>query len=269
MNLHPRRISLVVLLCLLALLAVPIGLTGREVRQECLNHTLIDAVERNDTAAVRNLLHQGADPNAPVLPDDNRSLWRRLWDTLSRRSPHRSGAHATALLLAIRPPEPDSNCRDLDKTAIVQALAAAGANVNVPDETYQGTPLTMAAALDKIQTMRVLVAHHADATALQTGCEPPLTVAAGVADAELVEALLKSGADINLKDDFGRNAICAALDAYSKQNAEKVRKTVACLLRHGVSVEGKDRYGETVVSQASRIGDKQLIQMLKQSRANR
>ncbi len=37
------------------------GVTWREVRQERLNHALIAVVRRNDTDAVRNLLHGGAD----------------------------------------------------------------------------------------------------------------------------------------------------------------------------------------------------------------
>jgi hypothetical protein len=63
------------------LIAVPVALTWRQVRQEQLNHALTTAVDRNDTAGVRKLLRQGADPSASVLPNDKRPIWERMFHT--------------------------------------------------------------------------------------------------------------------------------------------------------------------------------------------
>jgi hypothetical protein len=59
-----RRAALLTLLVLVGLVAVPVVLTWREVKQEQLNHALIAAVDHNDAAEVRRWLRQGADPNA-------------------------------------------------------------------------------------------------------------------------------------------------------------------------------------------------------------
>jgi hypothetical protein len=77
-----KRTALLTLLLLIGLIAVPVVLTWREVRQEQLNHALIAAVDRNEAAGVRRLLRQGADPNAQVHTDDKRSLWKQVWDRL-------------------------------------------------------------------------------------------------------------------------------------------------------------------------------------------
>jgi hypothetical protein len=57
-----KRDRAALLTLLVGLLAVPVGLTYREVQQERLNDSLIAAVGRNDTAGRRS--------GSPVLPDD-------------------------------------------------------------------------------------------------------------------------------------------------------------------------------------------------------
>jgi len=67
-----RYATLLTLLPLVGLVAVPVVLTWREVRQEQLNHALIAVVIRNDLSSVYSLLKQGADANA-------RNASRLLW----------------------------------------------------------------------------------------------------------------------------------------------------------------------------------------------
>ena len=69
-----RPAALLTISLLDGLIAIPAVLTWRQARQDPLDHALIAAVDRNDTALVRKLLRQGADPNAAVLPEDNRSV---------------------------------------------------------------------------------------------------------------------------------------------------------------------------------------------------
>ena len=79
-----RRAAMLTLLPLAGLVAVPVELTWREVRQEQLNHALISAVIQNRASRVRSFLQQGASPNA-FLAYDDRSIWRRLLDTVLHR----------------------------------------------------------------------------------------------------------------------------------------------------------------------------------------
>jgi hypothetical protein len=75
-----RRVALLTFWLLVGVIAVPVVLTWRAVRQKQLNHGLIAAVDRNDTSAIRQYLHAGANPNVPILPDDTRPVWKRLLD---------------------------------------------------------------------------------------------------------------------------------------------------------------------------------------------
>jgi hypothetical protein len=122
-----RRTALFTLLVLIGLIAVPVVLTWREMRQEQLNHALIVAVDRNDAALVRRLLHQGADANAADLPDDKRPVWKLLWDLLRCGSGQTTAHGKSALTTAILWYPEDT---DPDNADIVRALAEAGANVN-------------------------------------------------------------------------------------------------------------------------------------------
>ena len=63
-----RRTAFFTLILLVGLLAVPVVLTYREVRQEWLNHAMIAAVDRNDTGSVQDLLRAGAAPTLRCYP---------------------------------------------------------------------------------------------------------------------------------------------------------------------------------------------------------
>ncbi len=262
------RRTLLTSLCLLALLlAVPIVRTWQEVRQEQLNHALIAAVRQNDVVAVRSLLHEGADPNAPVLPKDTRSLWQRLVDLLRHKPAPHSLTSASVLSEAIDY-DADSDGGDIDNADTVQALAEAGANINRCNEYYYArTPLVQAATLNKTRTVQVLLRHHADVNAVDVNGRTALMCAAGYHNVKVVDTLLKQGANVNARDHAGHTALILALNPYTAPTMSEEWKTVGCLLRHGASVQGKDEHGETVLSLACEWHDKRLILMLKRAGA--
>src|SRR5579859_6520823 len=80
---YRKCITLVFFLLLALLIAAPLALTWRVVRQERLNSALFTAIERNDTRQALMLLRQGADPNARRATDDKApSTWHLLLLTL-------------------------------------------------------------------------------------------------------------------------------------------------------------------------------------------
>jgi len=275
-----RRALLLSLLVLLLVVGFPVGFFVRAVHHEQLNRSLIAAVENDDFAAVRRLLRQSADPNTPVFPEDTRTLWQRVWDTyrpghsphptpsisiLFEAASHLSKEYDQAERSAVMqnkpfPPIPDN-------VEIIQALADAGADVNYRGGGRNATPLIVAAYFGKFETMKVLLAHNADVTVVDSDGGTALASAASQANVEVVEALLQRGADIHRKDKLGRTALHAVLGPYQSRSMDKIEAMVACLIRHGASVSEKDNEGNSIMALASRFNDPPLMQMLKQAGA--
>ncbi len=275
MNRSRRFRAVVLSLALLALLSgIPIVLTWRAVRQERLNHALIAAVRSNDTFAVRHLLHQGADPNAPILPEDTRSLWQRLLDILRHKPAPRPLIHDSALFEAIDY-APDAAYENFfDNVDTANALVEAGADVNICNEAGR-TPLIEAASLDKKSTLQMLLTHHVDVNAVDINGTTALMFAAYHHEPETVEILLNRGANVNATYNDGGTALYLALAiaipvvglSPDAQTVKSVRETVACLLRHGASVQDRKGAAYSILSLARFYHDKQLIQMLQQAGA--
>jgi hypothetical protein len=293
-----RRTVLLALLLLAGLVAVPVVLTWRQVRQEQLNHALIAAVDRNDVVNVRRHLCEGADPNAQVLPEDKRPFWKRLLDLLRQR-PIPSDLSPPSIFVkpVIEPvlmkaiawsPRSDS---DDDNVDTVRALVEAGADVNFRVAyLYQGstTPFRIPLLLEAIdrskwKVVHTLLDHHADTKATDDYGRTALMYAAALKNADAVKSLLTSGANINAKDGDGNTALLWVFDprtilqrtivrvhfGVSYKANPRLRATVACLLQHGASVNVQEGVGISVMELAAPYcqNDRRLIQMLKQAGA--
>jgi hypothetical protein len=144
-NRHASWIALITFFLFAGLLAVPVILTWRQVRQERLNHALIASVDRHDTSEVRALLREGANPNTPIVPEDKRSAWTRIFDRLLDRSAPTPYETDSILLKAVawraerdrfslEPPR-------VDNTDIARMLVENGAivNFNGTGDAYQSS----------------------------------------------------------------------------------------------------------------------------------
>jgi ankyrin repeat protein len=224
-RIHHKRVGLLFLLLMALLIAVPVGLTWRAVRQERLNQSLIAAVKRNDDRAVVSLLDQGADANCRDEPLRKFSLWETL------------------VQLGL-PPE---NHR------LVGALLDHGAQVNHTGKDAW-TPVCYALTGHKNATARLLLARGANAN------EPGLLTFAMSKDADngTITALLDHGADVNQRDEKGQTALLMAVDA---GRANVVRQllnlhsdvTLSC---HGVTPLAQALQGDTPVG-------RQIVRLLK------
>jgi hypothetical protein len=287
-----RRCTALLTLCMLfGLIAIPVVLTWREVRQEQLNHALIAAVDHNDAAGVRRWLRQGADPNAQVHTDDKRSLWKQVWDRLRGRHIQTKAVPMSALVAAIE----WSYDNDVDKADTVQALVDAGAEVNIrfthvishpmlPEAIrFHTTPLVEAARYGKWRTVQVLLSHHADVNAADDDIGATCLMYAAINEqVGTVKALLSQGARINAQDRQGDTALFwmfsetmtygDAIDLVRVRTfggpTQKMRTLVAYLLQHGASVQKRADRGHTILFLARNAWhDPQLVRMLKQAAA--
>ena len=138
---------------------------------------LADAAQKRDVAAVRALLSQKVDPNAPG----------------------RDGT--SALLWMVR----------VDDVETAQLLVKAGADVKAANR--QGlTPLALAAANGSAAMMKVLIDAGADVNAPDPANETPLMMAARVGKLDAVSLLMERGANIEWKDpQFEQTALMVAI----------------------------------------------------------
>ena len=144
--------------------------------------TLADAAERNDQAAIRELLDSTIDVNQSQVDG------------------------MTALHWAVYH----------DATEIVALLVAAGADVKVANR-YGVTPLALACQNGNEEVVRLLLDKGADPDAALHGGERPLMTAARTGRIGPVKALLDHGANVNAKEKHGQTAIMwAAADGHAE-----------------------------------------------------
>ncbi len=80
-----------------------------------------------------------------------------------------------------------------------QALIDQGADVDVRQRTFHGTPLQYAASSGRLAMAQLLIKHKATVDAVDLAGRTPLMWAAWQGRAEVVEALLEAGADFRKK----------------------------------------------------------------------
>jgi uncharacterized protein len=179
----------------IVLLLLPIALFGAAPSSD-----VADAVMHGDRAAVRKLIEQHADVNAPqadgatglhwaVFRSDKEMVDLLLGAGANAKAANRDGS--TPLWLA-------SVNGD---TAIVAALLKAGADAN--ERLPLGrTPLMAAARTGNVDAMKVLLDHGADPNAKETlRGTTPLMWAADEGHAPAIQLLIEHGADIKAQSD--------------------------------------------------------------------
>ncbi len=178
-----------------ALLLLPIALFGAGPSSD-----VADAVMHGDRAAVRKLIEQHADVNAPqadgatglhwaVFRSDKETVELLLGAGANAKAANRDGS--TPLWLA-------SVNGD---TAILAALLKAGADAN--ERLPLGrTPLMAASRTGNVDAMKVLLDHGADPNAKETlRGTTPLMWAADEGHAPAIQLLIEHGADIKAHSD--------------------------------------------------------------------
>ncbi len=190
MNEKARTLGLLVAFAIVACVAVSSRAAGKS--------DVADAAMRGDKAAVRGLLAQKADVNAPQGDGATALHWaayrgdKELSDMLIRAGANVKAANregVTPLWLA-------SVNGD---AAIIEALIAAGGDPN--ERLALGrTPLMLASRTGNVEAMKVLLDHGADVNAKETlRGTTPLMWAADESHPAAVQLLIDRGADIKAR----------------------------------------------------------------------
>jgi ankyrin repeat protein len=181
--------------CVMALLAAAMLVAA--VRSE-----VADATMQGNKSAVRALLQQKADANAPQVDGTTALHWAvevndlELTDLLIGAGARVSAANkagATPLLLATV----NGN------VAIIERLIAAGADPNAPLTKSADTALMMASRTGQVEAVKVLLDHGAQVNAKETwGGTIALMWAVSERHSDVAKLLIDHGADVNAKSNF-------------------------------------------------------------------
>ena len=189
---------------------------------------LAEAVQKQDTQAVRSLLKEHVDVNAHAPGAAPALAWAAHWDNLE----------------------------------IAELLIAAGADVNA-SSVFGDTPLWeacdngSAAMVEKLTKAKANV----NAPTLRSG-ETALMRCARTGNVRAVELLLASGADPNVKEkERGQTALMWALE-------EGHRNVARALVEHGADVQAKTKGGFTPFLVAARQGDVDSARLLLEKKAD-
>lgn len=224
--------------CLLFLFLMPVlafGIWyGRQVRQNNLDHALIEAIKKQQTQKAIDLLNEGADANATDKPYQSLTLTgmlRDFWAVMQRRhTSQNSEYYRSTLLLAYGPVlfnPPDTSLMELinsdgnvgsadffnhnnDKEArspLISALIEHGANLSKDQEGT--TLLAYACICNDRQIIKILLKHHVDVNAMgETGYLPLMCTN----EVDCAQLLLEAGAKVNATDESGETQLMCVFD---------------------------------------------------------
>jgi ankyrin repeat protein len=170
---------------------------------------LPDAVQRRDSAAVKELLKQSADANARQADGATALAWAAHWDDLEL---------ATALLKAgadVKAADdlgmtPLALACTNGSAAMARLLLTAGAEPNRARKSGE-TPLMTAAFTGSLELVQTLLSHRADVNAVVTeGKQTALMWATSEKHPAIVKALVAAGADVNARTTGGFSALLFA-----------------------------------------------------------
>ena len=242
---------------------------------------LIDAVKNVDREAVRSLLKQGANVNAPQADGTTALHWASYRDDLeSADLLIRSGANvnarndlgATPLWAA---------CQN-GSESMVGRLLTAGANPNAA-LLWGETPVMVAARSGSPAVVELLAAQGANLNARAARGQTALMWAVAQKHPEVVKVLLANGADIHARSDSWTEVMAVPPHGYLEYNraiphgsdtalmfAARVDDLASAklLVAAGANVNDEDAWGVSAVVLAAHSGFMDVVEFLLEKGAN-
>ena len=253
-----RRLVWIPLVTLGLILLVPACIVTPAVRQIVRDRELLAAIRANDASAVTALLNAGANANTRDLPHDTTPFWQQVLNRL-RGVPAPPGEAALLVHLARVPDRAHPGGVWIgrpENTTLTRALLDHHADPNARGAEYNDTPLMRAVTQEKDSTIRLLLQRGADLNLRDFQGTDALHCAVELGSVERVRLLLDSGADVNSRDNLQNVPL---MNAVSAQDIPIVRLLIA----RGADVNARDSAEDPVLTYAIRVHSHPLIALLK------
>ncbi|MCW3098571.1 MAG: ankyrin repeat-containing protein [Chthonomonadaceae bacterium] len=248
-------------LILVLLLAPPAWFFIQAGRQVDTNQSLFEAVRRNDANTVVFLLNAGADANAHDPLEDKRPMLQKIYDRLRGVPDPRGFTPLQVYLSAVQNDKSPAGMGLMhpgirpENMALLQALLDHRADPNVRYDFNAYTPLQFAVIQHKDSTIQALLKHGAKIGLKDSLGEDALLMAVLGSDAARIRLLLDAGADINSRDLDHRTPL---MNAAASGDAVTVKQLLAC----GADVNAKDSAGDSALACAQRKKSPTVVSLL-------
>ena len=184
--------------------------------------------------------------------------------TESRRTDDQNSDSKTHKPIADLPSEdiPETSIHEAAKNgdiSIVKQHLDAGVDINLKDKTGE-TPLHHAASSGHLEMTKLLISKGANVDARNSVKWTPLhwSIRSPLSNKLIIETLIASGADINTSDSLGQSPL------HTCESAE----IADLLLKNGAVLEKKCEYGRTPLIRASKYGYTGVVKILLEKGAN-
>ena len=187
------------------------------------NSPVADAARRGDVAAVKTLLQEGADVNAPLGDGMTALHWAAEHGDLQLTNTLLYGGANVSAVTRVGQYTPLHIAARTGNPAVVRALLGAQAPVDARTSPSGATALHLAAAAGNAEVITALLDAKADVNAREPEWEQtPLIFAAAAGRTEAVKVLLARGADANAQSKYIDLAKEGALDRAARQLQQKI-----------------------------------------------
>ena len=237
-------------------------------RYDAFNSVLTRAISSENTGIVKLLLANGADVNAVVIgkyPGYDRENYKTAWSAAS------GNKEITNLL--VRHMEKNKNAKSLADMLRAGVLGGSedavklalewGADANAKDifrdtehANYGTTALMYSAEEAHVEIVELLLKAGADINAKDNAESTALIQVADVWNFGVVKHLIDAGADVNAKNWLGDTALIRAVFFNRTMNVE-------WLLEAGADVNAKNEDGKTALMYAKENGNEKIVSLLK------
>ncbi len=150
-------------------------------------------------------------------------------------------------------------------TTVMEAIGGGILSLSL-EETSGWTPLHCAVKEGHLQIVEILIKAGADVSVKDNFGLTPLHKVVNTGHKKIAEILVEHGADVNVKDERGETPLHKAAMLYTDEDellhAQKKKQIAKILIANGVNLDDRDKDGQTPLHNAAYSKNDELVSLL-------